>query len=126
MPFNAQIYYYGKLTNAKGVDIQTALEKTKQYGIALVKASTPVKSGTLKAGWDAQVTHNGIIWKNPTPYSGYVELGTKRMRGRNMLGNSLPYIKEYFGKQVAKSLGARVASQVVRSVPITYGTIRKL
>lgn len=106
------INFYGELFNSGGItpEIQKALEVARAYGISLVKARTPVDSGLLRANWDAQVQGRGIKWTNPTSYASYVELGTKKMRPRYMLTDSLPDIAQVFEEELGKQIQRKASS----------------
>lgn len=126
MPYNAAISFHGNLLKGGKVDnkvVRQSLEKARQYAETLVKATTPVRSGTAKAGWSVRVSGGGLLWRNPVPYSGYLEHGTRHMRGRHMMANSALATQKYFIKQLGSSLGAKVAKNVIMSTP-TYENTR--
>ena len=52
--------------------------------------ATPVRTGTLQAGWSVSVEDSKdftvVSIENTVPYAMYVEMGTSKMRGKEMLG----------------------------------------
>ena len=52
--------------------------------------ATPVRTGTLQAGWSVSVEGSKkltvVSIENTVPYAMYVEMGTSKMRGKEMLG----------------------------------------
>ena len=52
--------------------------------------ATPVRTGTLQAGWSVSVKEcknlTVVSIENTVPYAMYVEMGTSKMRGKEMLG----------------------------------------
>lgn len=52
--------------------------------------ATPVRTGTLQAGWSVSVEESKkltvVSIENTVPYAMYVEMGTSKMRGKEMLG----------------------------------------
>lgn len=102
--------------------IAKAANVAKTYGLALVKARTPVDTSKLKGAWAATLEGNGIRWTNPTPYAGFVEHGTRKMAGRAMLANSLTDIETVFYRELSKELGKTLAFDIIdTSSPPTYG-----
>lgn len=119
--------YYGQLFNGDVITpaIARAANIAKTYGLALVQARTPVDSGNLKSNWKAKLEGNGIRWSNETPYSSFVEFGTKKMAARSMLSASIPDItavfEEEISKEMGKALGASIGASIVSEAAIpTY------
>jgi hypothetical protein len=112
---SVQIDYYGKLFSSPDITpgIARAANIAKTYGLALVKARTPVDSGDLKGGWQARLEGNGIRWSNAAPYAGFVEFGTRKMAPRAMLTNSLPDIAEVFTEELYKEVGKELGASTV-------------
>lgn len=77
--------------------IRDTLEPVK----AMVQATTPVRSGRLRAGWE---TNRVDTVYNEVPYSDFVEAGTKRMRGRFMLRDSLEAIAQRAEENVSRRI----------------------
>jgi hypothetical protein len=100
-----------------GDEITPAIAKAaniaKTYGLALIKARTPVDKGDLQAGWKGKLEGNGVRWSNDTSYAGFVEFGTKKMAPRLMLTMSLPDIAVVFEEELGKELGKRLASKAI-------------
>ena len=52
--------------------------------------ATPVRTGTLQAGWSVSIEESKnmtvVSIENTVPYAMYVEMGTSKMRGKEMLG----------------------------------------
>lgn len=101
------ISYYGALFR-EGQPITPGIARAanvaKTYGVALIKARTPVDKNVLRPAWQAKLEDSGIRFINPTPYAGWVEMGTRKMSGRHMLADSLPDINNMFRQQLIKEL----------------------
>jgi hypothetical protein len=113
---SAEISYYGALFDTKDPvtpAIAKAANIAKTYGLALVKAKTPVDTGQLKDKWEAKFEANGIRWSNSMPYAGFVELGTKFMAPRSMLSSSLGDITQVFREELGREMGKRLAGQII-------------
>lgn len=114
------ISFHGALFE-EGRDVSPAIARAaniaKTYGLALVKARTPVDTGNLKSKWEAKFEDNGIRWSNETYYAGFVEHGTRKMAPRNMLGDSLPDIEQVFYKELVKELGKTLAFETIDTAP---------
>lgn len=120
-----QIDYYGKLFDSP--DITPAIAKAaniaKSYGLALVKARTPVDTGDLKGHWRAKLEGNGIRFKNDMFYAGWVEFGTSKMAPRSMLTDSLPDIQSAFIDALYSEIGDQLAADIITDYTKTgYGT----
>lgn len=96
--------------------IQKAAESTRVFGTLLVKSRTPVRTSLLRSQWETRLEANGIRFRNGTYYGLYVEMGTKRMKGRHMLGGALPEIQEHFKTQLAKEIGKSLSAKVLANV----------
>lgn len=78
--FNAELE--AKIAGIRDSSARRILTKTKQ--------ATPVKTGTLKEGWELEKTDKDTVTvKNDVPYAGYVENGTPKMDGRFMLRTAI-------------------------------------
>jgi hypothetical protein len=100
-------------SNSAKYAVQNALNKTKVYGLGLIQASTPVRTGEARAGWSVIQEGKGLTWQNRVPHSVYLEFGTRFMRARPMLAPNLPKIKDHFRRELVKSIGRNAASSVV-------------
>lgn len=83
-------------------EIEQAVDQLGDALFEEIKARTPVKSGTAKAGWDLKKSGSGFVIENPVPYIGILDRGrhmtNRGMRGslqapRGMVGPSLKTIK---------------------------------
>lgn len=112
---SVEINYYGKLFEADDITpgIARAANIAKTYGLALVKARTPVDTARLHEGWQAKLEGGGIRWTNNTPYAAYVEFGTRKMAPRGMLTRSLPDIAEVFTQELYKEIGSELGASTV-------------
>lgn len=115
---SVSVNYYGKLF-AEDLEVTPAIARAaniaKTYGLALVKARTPVDKGELKAGWQARLEGNGIRWSNDTRYAGFVEFGTRKMAPRAMLTNSIDDIEAVFADALMEEVGVYLAGDIVAS-----------
>lgn len=50
-----------------------------------VKARTPVITGTLRDGWEYELSQKDVAVRNRVPYASFVEYGTEKMEPRAML-----------------------------------------
>lgn len=57
--------------------------------LSRVKRRTPVASGRLQAGWQAESTDTEITIANEVPYAAHVEYGTKNMDPSRMLTTTI-------------------------------------
>lgn len=115
---SVKIDYYGKLfTDETEVTpaIARAANIAKTYGLALVKARTPVDTGDLKGGWKAKLEGNGIRWTNETKYAGFVEFGTVKMAPRAMLSGSIDDISEVFAEELFREVGSALGADAITS-----------
>lgn len=113
---SAPIDYYGKLFS-DSAEITPAIARAaniaKTYGLALIKARTPVDTSKLKGNWQARLEGNGIRFTNDTPYAGFVEFGTSRMAPRAMLTKSLMDIEETFVDALYSDIGSTLGADIV-------------
>ena len=114
------IHFYGKLFDTN--DISPAIAKAAHiaaaYGKGLIQARTPVDTGKLKSQWEVAVEGKGLRIANSVPYAGYVEFGTTRMNGRQMMTSSLPDIQGVFmdelSNKITEELGGRSGLDLVK------------
>lgn len=122
------IRFYGELFKVNGTTIPKAVTKavasTQKFAELTLKANTPVKTGNLRSKWSVMQTKKGLGISNAAPYAIYVEMGTRKMRPRNMLKNSLPIINEYFETELKKNLGKSLAAKVKTSSEVSYEKLR--
>lgn len=122
------IRFYGELFKVNGKTIPRAVEKavndTVKFAELTLKANTPVDTGLLRKSWHVMPTKKGLGITNNTPYAIYVEMGTKHMRSRDMLGRSLPAINNYFEENLRKNLGKSLAAKVKTSTEVSYQKLR--
>ena len=112
------ISYYGVLADGFKVTqtITAAAERTRQYASNLIKQRTPVDTGTLKSNWHVDLEGYGLRIVNDTPYAPFVELGTRKMRGRHMVEGAMPLIQSEFRRQLGMALGARLSGIITQGV----------
>ena len=112
------INYYGVLADGFKVTpaISAAAEQTRRFAEKIIKARTPVDTGTLKRSWDIDLEGQGLRITNDAPYAPFVELGTKKMAGFHMVERSMPEIQREFRRQLGVSLGKALASAITMGV----------
>jgi hypothetical protein len=113
-----EVQYYGQLFNKDQnitPEIRKAVNETIPYGLALIRQNSPVKTGALRAGWEAVPSGQGIEWKNKVKYTIYNELGTVHMAPRAMLTQSMPEINEYFKDRLNRAVGKKYGGEVSRN-----------
>lgn len=117
---------HGKLYDSKAASkaVESALIKTKVYGLSLIQASTPVRTGEARAGWRVKTEGQGLTWQNNVLHSQFLEHGTVHMRARPMLAPNLPKIKSFFQKELIKAIGRKAASSIVSkdSTAVTFAS----
>lgn len=127
MAYKATINYHGKLIangQVRTDQVRQAMQRSATYGETLVRTLTPKRTGRLQAGWSVRVVGSGLLWKNPTPYAGFVEIGTRRMNGRRMLEKAERATRKYFQQQLSRSMGVNVTLAALEKTP-DYANIRK-
>lgn len=97
-------------------DIYQALKATQQYADELLRATSPVRSGLYRSQWQVTITGSGLEINNPTPYSSYLEDGTRKMAARNTLKDAVPAIESYFVNELVNRVGSRVARNIAREL----------
>jgi len=122
MTMTSTINYYGQLFDGAAITpaITRAAEDTRQFGLAMVTAKTPRRTGRLASNWQVQLEAHGLRYQNPTPYGIFVEMGTRHLAGRHMLESSLGAIEAHFKKALAREVGLRLGKRIVAD--ITSGT----
>lgn len=122
------IRYYGQLFTNSGKTIPRAVQKaitsTQAFAELTLKANTPVDTGRLRASWNVMQTKKGLALTNVAPYAIYVEMGTKKMRARNMVGNSMPQISAHFESELKRNLAGSLAAKVRESTDLSYANLR--
>lgn len=112
------IKYYGALFNPNQnitPEIRKAVDETIPYGLALIKARSPFKTGALKAGWRGKATGQGVEWTNEVPYTIYQEMGTRFFPAKAMLSQSIPEINEYFKQRLNRAIGKKYNEKTGRT-----------
>jgi hypothetical protein len=112
------IQYYGELFNPKQnitPEIRRAIDATIPYGLGLIRSRSPVKTGALKAGWQAKPAGQGIEWTNEVPYTIYQEMGTRFFPAKAMLSQSMPEIKQEFMRQLNRNIGKKYGGKEARN-----------
>jgi ABC-type phosphate transport system ATPase subunit len=94
--FNGRIFENGAIIPA----IQKTIDKTSLFGSDLIASRTPVRTGMLQEGWTplSQSIFNNV------PYGIFQEDGTRRIKARNMVKNSLQDIEEYWIDLLKKAM----------------------
>lgn len=124
------ISFYGALADGFRVtpEIKRAAEKARSWGVLRIKARSPVKTGRLRDGWQANLEGYGLRIENPVPYTIYQEMGTRRFPGRHMLSSTYPEIVEEFRKQLSKEVGKKLSKKIIGNLAenptsdTSYGT----
>lgn len=119
----ADISFYGALFTS-GTDITPAIARAANiastYGLALIKARTPVDTGELKSKWQIKLEGNGLRYTNEAFYAGFVEHGTSKMSARNMLASSIPEIEQVFYKELTQETAKQISAKLLTTTP-DYG-----
>lgn len=118
------ISQHGQLytSNAAKAAVSNALQKTQVYGVGLLQASTPVRTGAAKAAWSSAIEGKGITWRNSRPYVIFLEKGTRHMSARPILAPNLPKIQQYFNKTLVASIGRKAAASIYNksATPVSF------
>lgn len=128
MAKDASIRYYGQLFTNKGKAIpravQKAVDSTQAFAELTLKANTPVKTGKLRSSWNVMQHKKGLALTNAAPYALYVEMGTRRMKPRNMVKDSMPIISAHFEKELKRNLAGSLAAKMKEYSSVSYETLR--
>jgi hypothetical protein len=109
------VSYYGELFDVATITppIKLAARETRDFGLAMIKLRSPVRTGALRDGWTGTLEGFGIRWEDPVHYTIYQEMGTRFMPGKHMLSRSMPEIRDYFKKRLAYHVGKRLAGKII-------------
>ena len=112
MAWNARVNFSGRLFSGPVTpEIKTALRLTLPDALSIIRASTPVDTGRMRASWTGDIRGDRLNIRNSAPYSYWVEHGTRRMAARAPLGSNLDRIvsifKGHLTDTVTKSLGSK-------------------
>lgn len=119
---DATINAYGPLFEGVKVvspAIKRAAEKARRFGILHLKTISPVRTGFYRSRWAAQLEGYGIRYTNDAPYAIYLEMGTRKMRARRVLGRTLPEVDRVFRKELSREVGSALAAKTIGDVPIS-------
>lgn len=113
-----RISYQGDLWQGDKVTpaIAKATEEARRFAIFALKAKTPVRTGNLQQRWSVNKEGKGLRITNSAKYAIYVEMGTRHMKPRHMLTNTIPEIETTFKKALAKELGKTLGARVISAV----------
>lgn len=95
------------IKKAKQLDheLETVTKRTANNIFAEVKRTTPVRTGNLRRGWKKNKTGK---WEwtvnNDVEYGPCVEFGTRKMKGRHMLGNAMHKEEPNFHRQIRSAV----------------------
>ena len=108
--------FTGKVTQA----VRRAIRATEKDAISILRKNTPVDTGLLRSNWGA-IPKTGrnfaqLTLYNNTYYAGYVESGTRRMRGRFMTRRSLPQIQVAFRENLQKEVSNELETKLTATV----------
>lgn len=108
------ISFYGQLFEGTAITpaIRKAAQQTLDYGMTAIRVRTPVDTGLLKSQWTGRLEGHGVRIENPTPYSTYVEMGTRRMAARPMVGATYPEMVRRFRTYLGKEIGLAAAKRL--------------
>ena len=94
--FSGKVFENGVLLPA----IQSTIDKTTIYGANLIASRTPVRTGMLRDSW--MPSQNNIL--NNVSYGIFIEDGTRFIKPRRMVFNSLDQIEEYWFELFNKAM----------------------
>jgi HK97 gp10 family phage protein len=108
------ISFYGQLFEGTAITpaIKRAARKTLDYGLTAIRTRTPVDTGLLKSSWTGRLEGYGVRIDNSTPYGIYVEMGTRKMPARPMVGATYPEMVKKFRTYLGKEIGSRAAGKL--------------
>lgn len=109
------ISFYGALAEGFRVtpEIKRAAEKARSWGVLRIKARSPVKTGRLRDGWQANLEGYGLRIENPVPYTIFQEMGTKHFPGKQMLSSTYPEIVEEFKRNLVKEVSKKLSKKII-------------
>jgi hypothetical protein len=94
--FSGKVFEHGVLIPA----ISKTIDRASVFGSGIIASRTPVRTGMLQDGWTPLT---GSIFNN-VPYGIFIEDGTRRIKARNMVKNSLQDIEEYWLELLNKAM----------------------
>jgi len=87
------------LTRKLDQALATKLKQVADDVQSAAKSFTPVKTGRARGSWTETVTQSNFSVENQTPYIGYLDKGTRKMRPANQgKGIIMPTLNQVKGK----------------------------
>lgn len=116
--WDATVKFSGSLWSGKTVPsiISESVSETAAFLKRELPKVTPVKTGRMKNSWAVGHTRRFIMVTNTaknkrgTIYAGFVEDGTRKMKARRPLGQTLPKAEEFFINQVLLKSAQKLAA----------------
>lgn len=86
----------------KGFDpvVRKAALEAKAYAEERLRQVSPVRTGRLASNWIVDANLTSLTMRNPTPYAGFVEYGTRFMAARPMASRVAPEVRDYYLRRV--------------------------
>ena len=82
--------------------ITSILQEAGQDGVAAANARTPVRTGRLRDGNQADVSNLNLNFHNDVEYAGYVNDGTSKMAPTNFFDAGVEAIKNTLDREFKK------------------------
>lgn len=107
--WDASVRYSGGLWTKPQMtaEIRTAIKLTRVFMLDRLKKNSPVKTGKLRKSWRVSVgdrlfvVRNDVRNKKGTPYAGFVDLGTRKIKPRRFTEKSVNEAAEHFKDTLA-------------------------
>ena len=96
LTIGVRVSFHGPLFQSENIKkaLDEAVKPTLEYGKQIIKEKTPVKTGLLRSQWFYRTAQRKIF--NSTPYSVWIEYGSRFMAPRAMAQKSVPAIGERY------------------------------
>lgn len=102
--WDASIRYSGGLWTKPQMtaEIRTAMKLTRVYMLDRLRKNSPVKTGKLRKSWKVSVgdrlfvVRNDVRNKKGTPYAGFTEYGTRKIKPRRYTQKSVKEAADYY------------------------------
>lgn len=74
-------------------DIEQQIQKLSEEVNATAKATTPIKTGRARKGWNKKTNPQGFTVENRVPYIERLEAGASRQAPKGIIGPTLSKVK---------------------------------
>ena len=113
MAWESRIDYSGTLWSKPTMtaEIREAVKETAEYARQILPPVTPKDTGRMSRSWSVKAGDRTLRIQNLAPYSGFVEYGTRKMKARPVMTDSLPAIASFFKETLADKVEAKIGTR---------------